>query len=59
MKQNTHSPRWESNLGRMIYRQTLYHVAAEPGGVLYTLTYYIIMILSFNKPVEAAILNID
>ena len=31
VQKNPNRPRWESNLGRRIYRQTLYHVAVKAG----------------------------
>ena len=31
VQKNPTCPRWESNLGRRIYRQTLYHVAVKAG----------------------------
>ena len=31
VQKNPDRPRWESNLGRRIYRQTLYHVAVKAG----------------------------
>ena len=31
VQKNSNRPRWESNLGRRIYRQALYHVAVKAG----------------------------